>query len=307
MKLSKTPPKKTRSDCRTAPRDPLQTELEKMMKFLKPIVKIACTCAAALSFALPLSAQEARRDLSNDSVIEQIKQNGVMRVGLSLFQPWAMVGVDGELVGFEIDVGRQLAEDMGVEVEFVSTQWDGIIPALLAGKFDVIISGMSVTPQRNLTVAFSQPYAYSGLEILANKSLTEGFTLEDFNSPDVTFSARRGATSANMIQTAFPEATLILFDEDSAANQEVINGNAHATMTNAPIPATQARLYPDILSVPFDQQFLPSGEAFAFRKSDPDAENYFNNWIEYQTRLGWLQERHDYWFEGNDWADLVPQ
>ena len=53
--------------------------------------------------------------------------------------------------------GRQLAEDMGVDVEFVPTAWDGIIPALVAGKFDVIISGMSITAERNLTVNFSDP------------------------------------------------------------------------------------------------------------------------------------------------------
>lgn len=79
---------------------------------------------------------------------------------------------------------------MGVDVEFVPTAWDGIIPQLVAGNFDVIISGMSIAPARNLTVNFTQPYAYSGLTILANKEMTDGFTLEDYNSPEVTFAAR---------------------------------------------------------------------------------------------------------------------
>ena len=62
-----------------------------------------------------------------------------------------MRDLNGELIGFELDVGRKLAEDMCVEVEFVPTAWDGIIPALVAGKFDVIISGMSVTPHHSAT------------------------------------------------------------------------------------------------------------------------------------------------------------
>ena len=213
---------------------------------------------------------------------------------------------NGELIGFEIDVGRQLAEDMGVEVEFVPTAWDGIIPALVSGKFDVIISGMSITPERNLTVAFSDPYAYSGQTILANKAMTKGFSLEDFNKPDVIFAARRGATPANVIADVFPEAQLLLFDEDGAATQEVLNGKAHATMASEPVPSDEARRYPDTLYIPFDRNFQATGEAFAFRKGDPDAENFFNNWIGIKTRSGWLKKRNDYWFKGGEWKDQVP-
>ncbi|MEM1401455.1 MAG: transporter substrate-binding domain-containing protein [Pseudomonadota bacterium] len=257
-------------------------------------------------FALPASAQSAAQSLSSESIIESIKREGVVKIGMSLFRPWSMRDLNGELVGFELDVGRQLAEDMGVEVEFVPTAWDGIIPALVAGKFDVIISGMSITPQRALTVSFSDPYAYSGSTILANIEMTEGFTLEDYNSPDVIFAARRGATPATVIANMFPQAELLLFDEDGASTQEVLNGNAHATMASEPTPSSEARRYPDTLYVPFEQAFQVAGEAFAFRKGDPDAENYFNSWIGVKTRTGWLQERHDYWFRGDEWESEVP-
>ncbi|MEP6266643.1 MAG: transporter substrate-binding domain-containing protein, partial [Paracoccaceae bacterium] len=273
------------------------------MNFTRRFAGIALASAAALAVALPASAQDARQALSSASVIETIKQDGVLKIGLSIFRPWSMRDLNGELVGFELDVGRELAKDMGVEVEFVPTAWDGIIPALVSGKFDVIISGMTITPQRNLTVAFSDPYAYSGLTILANNALTEGFTLEDFNSPDVTFSARRGATPATVIAEMFPEAELLLFDEDGAADQEVLNGNAHATMGAEPSPSSYARDHSDTVNVPFNQAFQAGGEGFAFRKGDPDAENFFNNWIGVKERTGWLKERHDYWFRGEDWAD----
>ena len=116
-------------------------------------------------------------------MIETIKQNGVLRVGMSTFVPWAMRDKEGELIGFEIDVATELAKDMGVEVEFVPTAWDGIIPALLAGKFDVIIGGMTITPERNLTVNFTAPYAHSSLGVMANKELAEGLTWpDDYNS-----------------------------------------------------------------------------------------------------------------------------
>ncbi|MFV2053285.1 transporter substrate-binding domain-containing protein [Aliiroseovarius sp. YM-037] len=275
------------------------------MKITRRILGAALAAVAATSLALPASAQDATQSLSSESVIERIKEEGVIRIGLSLFVPWSMRDVNGDLIGYELDVGRKLAEDMGVEVEFVPTAWDGIIPALVSGNFDVIISGMSVTAQRNLTVNFTDPYAYSGLAILANKSMTEGMSLEDFNSPDVTFAARRGATPAVVIAANFPEANLLLFDEDGASTQEVLNGNAHASMAAQPTPNREVARYPETLSVPFETLYDQRGEAFAMRKGDPDALNFFNNWIAQQWRSGWLEERHDYWFAGDEWADQV--
>ncbi len=262
---------------------------------------------ALASIAVPAQAQQATQALSKDSVIEEIKKRGAIKIGLSIFKPWSMRDKNGELIGFELDVGRKLAEDMGVDAEFIPTAWDGIIPALVSGKFDVIISGMTTTPQRNLTINFTNPYAYSGLTILANKEMTEGFTLEDYNSEDVIFAARRGATPATLIAEMFPKAELLLFDEDGASTQEVLNGKAHASMASEPTPSTEARRYPDVLHVPFTETFSATGEAFGLRKSDPDALNYFNNWINTYTRNGWLEERNNYWFRGNDWADMVPE
>ncbi len=255
----------------------------------------------------PALAQSSTQALASESVIESIKQDGVIRIGLSVFTPWSMRDKNGELIGFELDVGRALAEDMGVDVEFIPTAWDGIIPQLVSGNFDVIISGMSITPERNLTVNFSDPYAFSGQTILANKTMTDGFALEDYNSGDVIFSARRGATPATVIAQLFPEAQLLLFDEEAAAVQEVLNGNAHATMFAEPAPSIEARRYPDKLHVPFDQTFLATGEGFALRKGDPDALNFFNNWIATRMASGWLKERNDYWFKGQDWQAEVAE
>jgi polar amino acid transport system substrate-binding protein len=276
-------------------------------KIMSNALGMAFAALTSTILAAPAFAQTATQSLSSESVIETIKKDGVIRIGLSIFTPWSMRDINGELIGFELDVGRALAEDMGVEVEFVPTAWDGIIPQLVSGNFDVIISGMSVTPARNLTINFTNPYAYSGLTILSNTAMTDGFTLKDYNSADVTFGARRGGTPATVIGQLFPEATLLLFDEDGAATQEVLNGNAHATMGAEPTPSIEARRYPDTLSVPFDQTFLATGEGFGLRKGDADALNFFNNWIAVRHANGWLKERNDYWFKGTDWDDQVTQ
>ncbi len=252
-------------------------------------------------------AQQATQALSSASVIETIKERGAIKIGLSIFTPWSMRDKNGELIGFELDVGKQLAADMGVEAEFIPTSWDGIIPALVSGKFDVIISGMTTTPERNLTINFTDPYAYSGMTLLANTKMTAGMAIEDYNNSDIIFAARRGGTPAALISDMFPKAELLLFDEDGASAQEVLNGKAHATMASEPAPSAEARRYPDILSVPFDRTFSATGEAFGLRKGDPDALNYFNNWINMYTRNGWLKKRNDYWFKGEEWADQVSE
>lgn len=259
-------------------------------------------------FTAPAMAQQAAKELASESVIETIKKRGAIKIGLSIFKPWSMRDKNGELIGFELDVGQKLADDMEVDAEFIPTAWDGIIPALVAGKFDVIISGMTTTPQRNLTINFTDPYAYSGLTILANTKMTADLkNIEDYNSADVTFAARRGATPAALIPEMFPKAKLLLFDEDGASTQEVLNGKAHATMASEPTPSSEARRYPDVLNVPFDTAFSATGEAFGMRKGDPDALNYFNNWINMHNRNGWLKQKHDYWFRGDEWADMVPE
>jgi len=263
---------------------------------------------AALAAVLGLGA--AGQSVQAQSVVEDIVKRGTLKVGMSTFVPWAMRDKEGNLIGFEIDVATKVAEDMGVKVEFVPTAWSGIIPALIAKKFDIIIGGMSITPQRNLTVNFTQPYAHSGQQMAANVALAGEFkTMEDFNKTDVTIACRRGATPCNAAQKLFPKAQLRRFDDDAQAFQEVANGNAHAMISSAPKPRFWSDAYPDKIFLPFGGKNLTEGnEGFALRKGDPDALNYFSNWILTNTSSGWIKERHDYWFKDQSgWKDMVAK
>jgi polar amino acid transport system substrate-binding protein len=245
--------------------------------------------------------------VAND-LIADIQKRGTLKVGMSTFVPWAMRDKQGNLIGFEIDVATKVAADMGVEVEFVPTAWSGIIPALLAKKFDVIIGGMSITPQRNLTVNFTAPYAHSGQMMAANKKLAGNFTtIDDYNQSSVTIACRRGATPCKAAQKLFPKSTLRQFDDDAQAFQEVANGNAHAMISSAPKPRFWSEAYPNDVFVAFDGENLTRGnEGFALRKGDADALNFFSNWIIVNSSSGWLKERHDFWFKNRSaWKDMV--
>jgi polar amino acid transport system substrate-binding protein len=263
-----------------------------------------------LSFACIIAghafAGELQQQLVQESTVEQIMKRSTLRVGMSTFVPWAMKDKTGKLIGFEIDVARQLADDMGVKVEFVPTKWAGIIPALLTGKFDVIIGGMSIRPDRNLKVNFSIPYDYAGQKIVANKKIAAGFkSLEDFNRPDVTIAARLGSTAADAANKFMPAARKKLFDDEAQVIQEVLNGRAHAAVASSPLPAFQAIKYPDQLFLPLSGTFTKEPIGFAVKKGDFDTLNYFNNWIRVTEAKGWLAERKHYWFETKDWENQI--
>ena len=241
-----------------------------------------------------------------DSVIEEVQARGTLRVGLGLFEPWSACDADGELIGFEIDVATKVAEDIGVEVEFARTDWNYIIPSLIAEEFDVLIGGMTILPERNLRVNFTSSYNSSGVYLVANTAQTAGLvTLEDFNSSSVTIATRRGASSIPAIENVFPDAMILLFDTDSAVLQAVVDGDAHAAAAFATTRTTWVEANPVTLHLPFEEPFASEVAGIAVRKGDLDTLNFFNGWIAVRHADGWLEQHRHYWFETREWADQV--
>ncbi|EID0033556.1 transporter substrate-binding domain-containing protein [Vibrio alginolyticus] len=268
------------------------------------LFKATITALLGLAIAMPTIAKE---DVATPNV-DQIKERGTLRVGMSTFVPWAMRNKQGELIGFEIDVAKRLAQDSGLKVEFVPTAWDGIIPALLAKKFDVIIGGMSVTPERSKSVLFTEPYSHSGVQVAANKELASGFSeFSDFDSRRIKIAARRGAFTVQVARETFPKAKILQFDDDAQAFQEVLNGNAHAVIASSPKPEHETVKHSDKLFLPFSERLSQGNEAFAVRLGEEDKKAFFNKWIEARTQDGWLKQRYEYWFSTLDWQDQVAQ
>ncbi len=256
----------------------------------------------ALAFAAALiPAAQAQ----TETAIETMKKRGSMMVGMATFVPWAMRNEQGQLVGFEIDVATKLAKDLDLKLDLVPTAWDGIIPALIAGKFDVIIGGMTITTRRNLTVNFSAPYDWAGTSLAVQKSMEKDFKLDSLNNARITIACRRGTTACANAAEYFPKATLRQFDDDAAVTQEAINGNVNAFAATEPLPSRTTIENPGKFFTPLsqDQELnrLPAG--MAVRRGDIDTLNVLNNWI--QANQKFLQARRHYWFETQDWRAAV--
>lgn len=273
------------------------------MKTIRFTALTVFLCLAVLAAGFTQSATAAGQDSSQ---LETILKRGTIKVGFDTFKPWAMKDKNGNYIGFEIDVAKQLAKDMGVKIEFVPTKWSGIIPALLTGKFDIIIGGMSITPKRNLKVNFSIPYEFSGMSIVAGKKKAGGrTTLADFNTPGTTIAVRLGTTAAEAAKNFLPKAKKLFFDEESQTIQELLNSRVHALVASNPLPMNLAKEYGEQVYLPLSEDFTKEPISFAVRKGDLDYLNWLDNWVRVYMSKGWLQNRYNYWFFTNEWEDQI--
>ena len=251
--------------------------------------------------------QSAMNELAASSVVEEIKKLGAIRVGMWRFHPWAMKDKSGKWIGYEIDVATRLAEDFGVELELVPTPYADLISELQAGTFHVIISGIGITPERNLEINFSIPYKRVGVGILVGKQHQGKISvIADLNKPEIKLVRRGAAVAKNIWRDYFPEAQDQQHEDDTRCLQAVLDGEAHAIISNDPKPHFALMQRPDAFYITPDLHPIEHYRVgVGMRKGDPDALNLFNNWIDQRYKDGWLKERSDYWNESTEWFDKV--
>jgi polar amino acid transport system substrate-binding protein len=256
-----------------------------------------------IGFLFATSAFSADIDLAKKSTIEQILKRGELRVGFeSGYVPFEMTNKKGEFIGFDMDFGRQLAKSMGVKFVPINTAWDGIIPALMTGKLDIIMGGMTITQERNLKVNFAEPYIVVGQTILLNKKhKNQVISYKDLNNPKYIVTSRMGTTGEQAIKKYIPKATYKGFESEAEAGLEVINGKADALVYDLPfcgfLFGSQGKDRTIFLSDPFTYEPL----AWAINKGDPDFLNYLNNFLRQAKGDGFYDRMYKKWITGTEW------
>lgn len=247
-------------------------------------------------------AQAADQALWEQSTLNAVLKRGELRVGLEAgYMPFEMRDKKGDIIGFDVDLARLMARYMGVKLTLVNTQWDGIIPALLTDKFDLLMGGMTITPERNLKVNFCEPYILIGQTILLNRRL-EGkiSSYRELNDPRYTVSTKLGTTGDIAAHKYLPKAKLKQFESEADGAMEVRSGRADAYVYDLPFNAVYAAQNPDRvvhLKEPFTQEAL----GWAVRKGDPDWLNWLNNFLAQSKRDGTYDALYKKWFEGTAW------
>ncbi len=236
--------------------------------------------------------------------VPEIVDSEVLRVGVSLFEPWAMRDADGALTGFEVEIARKLASDLGVSAELKIYPWDELIPALESGKVDLIAAGMAITPERALRVYFSDPYAESGVSLATNTAGTVDVrSLDDLNAPRYKIAAVKGTVAEELARRLFPAAELRLFDEYAEAADALVGGRVDAYLEGAPAPQFLALEYPDRIDLPLARPLLPTRAAFAVTRGNVDLVMYLDSWIVAREADTWLPSTHAYWFNSLRWRE----
>ena len=241
--------------------------------------------------------------LADADVLDDILDRGTIRVGVAEFAPWTIKTKSGELIGFEIDVGRKIASDMGVEPEFRVYEWEKIIPALQQGEIDVIAGGMAITPGRALQVNFTQPLATTGVTIATNTKKTVNIkSLKDLNNERVIISVVADTLALSVAQTFFDKADIKVHPTSDLAEKDVIEARAHAYVATTPAVNFLALKNASKIDVPMEDPIMASSEGLAVKKGEQELVNFLNAWVVARKTDKWLGSARDYWFETLDWV-----
>ncbi len=251
---------------------------------------------------LSATAFAADIELAKKSTLEQIIKRGELRVGMEAgYQPFEMQDEKGNIVGFDVDMAYEMGKAIfgkGGEkkVKLVNTAWDGIIPALMTGKFDIIMSGMTVLQSRNLKVNFCDPYYYIGQCLLINKKNAGKIkSIADLNKKGMIITSKLGVTGAFTAEKLAPKATLRLFKTEAEGALQVANGLADAFIYDEPQVRVFAAKYKD-KTVGIFKPITFEPLAWAINKGDPDFMNWLNNFLRQVRGDGRWEQLKKKWF-----------
>jgi polar amino acid transport system substrate-binding protein len=265
----------------------------------------------ALAFSLLSACAQMtgmQTNVSASPVIDRIVQRGELVVGTAgSMPPLNMTTKKGKIIGLEADLSRYISEAMGVKLRLVPMSFSELLPALEAGKVDLILSGMTMTPKRNLKVAFVGPYFISGKSFLTKtRTLLSVKEASEINNPDTTLAALKGSTSQIFVETAIPKAKLVTTKDYDEAVQMVIQGNVDALVADYPICLVSVFRYPgkELAALTTPLTYEPVG--IAVPANDPLLVNWLENFLNTLAGSGEIKELREDWFEDASWLLKLP-
>ena len=264
------------------------------MKFGSLLSRFAAVLAAAAFAAGSVQA----------GLIEEIQDRGVLKIGMAESPPWQSPNPEsGKYEGFNVDLAARVAGIMDVELEIVPATWSTLIPGLKAKQYDVIFANLFATPPRALVVNFTEAYSTYGFHIVVNAD-SKIMSLDDVNSPDVTFVGMSGTVEESYPKEVFPNAEVrgIVSNDVAAWIGEVASGQADAAfldpgtfrLLRAKNPNLEARLR--VLNDE-DNLLKPVGLAYAVRPEDTHMLQFLNTFIQDFVRNGEHITLRDHWFD----------
>lgn len=260
--------------------------------------RLAILCLAAV-LALGLTPKSWARSL--DDIISA----GTIRVGVNpSFAPAAMMNDKNELVGFDVDLSNQLAQMLGVKVQFVTVDSASRVPFLTAGRIDMVLGGMTRTPDRAKLIDFTVPVMTETLGALTLKG--KPYTkLADLNSPDVTLAEIRGTTPIPWIAAHLPKAKVLLLDNHPDVLRAVADGRATAVVDDLASLGVIARTIDAQWQPLADHADEVDWDCIGVAKADVSLRRWLNVALFSLESGGFVADTYRKWF-GFDMAAPIP-
>jgi polar amino acid transport system substrate-binding protein len=239
--------------------------------------------------------------------IKRIQTAKVLKVGTGAgYYPFEMIDKDGKMVGFDMDIAQAMADALGVELQVVDFKdFDAILPALGAGQIDMILAGMTITPQRAQVVNFSQPYFQSGQSVLVNnKHKGTVNSVADLDKPEFTIVTEQGTTGDTAAQKFFTQATIRPMKGGNEATLDVCNGSSDAFVYDQSFIAVQAMQYPDCV-FPLLDPFTKEPYGVAVRAGQPDLLIWVNTFLDTYLQSDLYTDSYNKWFVDSAWLKEV--
>lgn len=242
-----------------------------------------------------------------------------LRVGMECtYEPFNYRTNSGELAGYDVDVAKGVADIIGADLEYVCQQWDGLIPGLLANKFDLIVASLSITESRQERINFSTPYRDSVGRLVGRR----GQELELFDEQDkpiaesfsdIKLGVERASMYENWFNANLPDANIALYDGNDEMYLDLINGRVDAIMTN-PMKAhlrflgsDDGKEYEFVSPIISEAEFFGTGVGIGMRKGDPELKARIDDAVKQLIKEDKLTEYALQYFpfpiHNQEWAD----
>lgn len=237
-------------------------------------------------------------------ILNHVLESGELRVGMTGDQPpFSMTANDGSMFGLDVDMARGLADQIGVKAKLIKMNFKDLIPALERGELDMVISGVTMTIDRNKRVAFIGPYLISGNTVVTkSKEYAKAKNLSDIDVAGVKITVMQGTTSEEFVNANITNATILRSPTNKTALKLIMDGKADIMVAGYPTIAVALldNRTDGLLTIEKPMDYEPIGIAVA--PSDPLLLNLVRNYLNGLERTGILDMLKVKWFEEGSWV-----
>lgn len=256
--------------------------------FTRAAVAVVTMLVVALVVAACGGSSEGSSESTGGSSAEVgLKESGTLTVGMNLqFKP-EMYLENGKPAGYDVDLLKALAPAMGAKLNIENLEFNGLIPGLQAGKFDMVSVGLTPTPEREEAVSFTKPYVPYALVLAVAPSNESISNVEELNKPGNTIVALQGSSDESLAKKLFTKAKVEGLPEQNAAFLQVATGRANAIVVESYLLAEYQESNPNKLAQaslpePLEVQY----GSWAVPKGNTKLVKYLNGWLCEQEKNG---------------------